>query len=74
MVGKILPLLALRHQTSRVNKYKMAVDVVDTKKGRLKTSAAIFVKTSKVIFAKNIKTESKPHGKKILRHPRLSCD
>lgn len=44
----------------------MAADVVDTKKGRLKTSVASFAKTSKVIFAKTIKPESNPMEKKFL--------
>ena len=45
----------------------MAADVVDTKKGRLKTSAASFAKMSKVIFAKTIKPESNnPMEKKFL--------
>ena len=44
----------------------MAADVVDTKKVRLKTSAASFAKMSKVIFAKTIKPESNPMEKKFL--------
>ena len=45
----------------------MAADVVDTKKGRLKTSAASFAKMSKVIFAKTIKPErNNPMEKKFL--------
>ena len=45
----------------------MAADVVDTKKGRLKTSAASFAKMSKLIFAKTIKPESNnPMEKKFL--------
>ena len=44
----------------------MAADVVDTKKGRLKTSAAIFVKVSAASSAKTIKPESNPMEKKFL--------